>query len=396
MSSCAPASSCRSASASGHASTRRTCARISSAIARGKLHETRKPPCQGGHPTAQLTCGKRTNPAGAVALCAARRAPRLQQMRSLRLVDGDALSHPASVDGCGGGTVRRPSRLHPPDQSGKGGTVNANETFFEQLRRGSDVSGKDGHRPPSDVSGKRVVYGNSCGLDEVVAAFDELLLLPDHGAVYVALAGIVANYATAMSSGRCSSARLAAVSPRSSRAPTSAPGVWALSSLTPQTLLSGFERKGEPASLLLQIGDVRDPRVQGPDDGADDAPRGAGADHRAAARGRRREDGEERSATACASSGKASSGWSPASPRSSTSSTRSSRSWASGSCSTGCPRFRAPDIARRSLARRGHEPELRARIRATVGDFLEQFQRLRAARRSPNASRSRSSCSPTS
>jgi hypothetical protein len=30
--------------------------------------------------------------------------------------------------------------------------------------------------------------------------------------------------------------------------------VWALSSLTPQTLLSGFERKGEPASLLLQIG----------------------------------------------------------------------------------------------------------------------------------------------
>src|SRR4029453_3468462 len=34
-----------------------------------------------------------------------------------------------------------------------------------------------------------------------------------------------------------------------------APGVWGLSSLTPQTLLSGFERKGEPASLLLQIGD---------------------------------------------------------------------------------------------------------------------------------------------
>jgi hypothetical protein len=32
------------------------------------------------------------------------------------------------------------------------------------------------------------------------------------------------------------------------------------------------------------------------------------------------------------------------------------------------------DIARRSLARRGHEPELRQRIRATVGDFLEQFQ----------------------
>jgi hypothetical protein len=30
---------------------------------------------------------------------------------------------------------------------------------------------------------------------------------------------------------------------------------WSLFSLTPQTLISGFERKGEPASLLLQIGE---------------------------------------------------------------------------------------------------------------------------------------------
>jgi hypothetical protein len=38
------------------------------------------------------------------------------------------------------------------------------------------------------------------------------------------------------------------------------------------------------------------------------------------------------------------------------------------------PEVSRRDIARRSLARRGHEPELRARIRATVGDFLEQFR----------------------
>ena len=45
---------------------------------------------------------------------------------------------------------------------------------------------------------------------------------------------------------------------RSSPRSEDAPGVWPLSSLTPQTLLSGFERKGKdkrpPASMLLQIG----------------------------------------------------------------------------------------------------------------------------------------------
>ncbi len=38
------------------------------------------------------------------------------------------------------------------------------------------------------------------------------------------------------------------------------------------------------------------------------------------------------------------------------------------------PEVSRADIARRSLTRRGHEEELRARIRATVGDFLVQFQ----------------------
>jgi hypothetical protein len=37
------------------------------------------------------------------------------------------------------------------------------------------------------------------------------------------------------------------------------------------------------------------------------------------------------------------------------------------------PEVPRAEIARRSLARRGREPELRQRIRATVGDFLEQF-----------------------
>jgi hypothetical protein len=48
----------------------------------------------------------------------------------------------------------------------------------------------------SDVSDKRLQFTNSCGLEDVLAAFDDLLLMPDHGAVYVTLAGVVANYAT--------------------------------------------------------------------------------------------------------------------------------------------------------------------------------------------------------
>ena len=51
--------------------------------------------------------------------------------------------------------------------------------------------------------------------------------------------------------------------------------------------------------MLLQIGELRDPRVQGPDDGADDAPGGARADHRPAARGRGRQARRSRSGTAC-------------------------------------------------------------------------------------------------
>jgi hypothetical protein len=92
-------------------------------------------------------------------------------------------------------------------------------------------------------------------LADVLHAFDELLYLPDHGAVLVALAGIVANYASGdavwpLLVGPPGCGKSEVISSL-----TSAPGVWPLSSLTPQTLLSGFERKGMPASMLLQIGE---------------------------------------------------------------------------------------------------------------------------------------------
>jgi putative DNA primase/helicase len=99
------------------------------------------------------------------------------------------------------------------------------------------------------------VSGGRCDLAEVLRVFDELLYLPDHGTVLVALAGIVANYAMGdpvwpllVGPPGCGKSEIIS-------ALTAAPGVWSLSSLTPQTLLSGFERKGTPASMLLQIGE---------------------------------------------------------------------------------------------------------------------------------------------
>ena len=43
---------------------------------------------------------------------------------------------------------------------------------------------------PTDIPGKQ-----ACGLDAVLDAFAELLVMPDPGAIEIALAGIVANYA---------------------------------------------------------------------------------------------------------------------------------------------------------------------------------------------------------
>lgn len=107
----------------------------------------------------------------------------------------------------------------------------------------------------SGEPGQSLVYTTNEPLSGVLSAFDELLLMPDHGAILVALAGVVANYADGdvvwpllVGPPGCGKSEIV-------NSTTRAPGVRALSSLTPQTLLSGFERKGEPASLLLQIGD---------------------------------------------------------------------------------------------------------------------------------------------
>jgi hypothetical protein len=113
----------------------------------------------------------------------------------------------------------------------------------------------ESRRPPSDVAEKFSQTLTPCGLEDVLEAFDELLLMPDHGAILVSLAGVVANYATGdvvwpLLVGPPGSGKTEIIN-----SIRMAPGVWPLSSLTPQTLLSGFERKGAPASLLLQIGE---------------------------------------------------------------------------------------------------------------------------------------------
>lgn len=107
---------------------------------------------------------------------------------------------------------------------------------------------------PSDFPGEH----SSCGLQDVLDVFGELLVMPDPGAVEIALASVVANYAPGdvvwpllVGPPGCGKSEIVSALRR-------APDVWPLSSLTPQTLLSGFERKGKdaskPASMLLQIG----------------------------------------------------------------------------------------------------------------------------------------------
>jgi hypothetical protein len=230
----------------------------------------------------------------------------------------------------------------------------------------------DASHTPSDTSGKGPLYGNTCSLGEVVAAFDELLLLPDHGAVYVALAGIVANYAEGdvvwpllVGPSGCGKSELIS-------AVTSAPGVWPLSSLTPQTLISGFERKGEPASLLLQIGkfgilafkdlttvltmhrEARGQIIGQLREVAD------GKTEKSFGNGLRLEWEGKLGLLA---------GVTPIiDEQHSFISVMGERFLLYR-----LPEVPRAEIARRSLARRGREPELRQRIRATVGDFLEQF-----------------------
>jgi hypothetical protein len=226
--------------------------------------------------------------------------------------------------------------------------------------------------PPSDFSDKAARYGSPCGLDDVLEAVDELLILPDRGAVYVALAGVVANYADGdpvwpLLVGPPGSGKTEIVN-----AVVSAPSVWALSSLTRQTLLSGFERKGEPASLLLQIGEFgilafkdlttvltmhREARSQiigqlrEVADGKTEKSFGNGL--RIAWEGKL---GFVAGVTPIIDEQHA-----------------FLAVMGERFVLYRMPEVARADVARRSLARRGVEPELRARIRATVGDFLEQF-----------------------
>jgi hypothetical protein len=107
---------------------------------------------------------------------------------------------------------------------------------------------------PTDIPGEQI----SCELEDVLDAFGELLILPDSAPVKIALASIVANYAPGdvvwpllVGPPGCGKSEIVT-------ALRDAPSVWPLSSLTPQTLLSGYERKGKdkgpPASMLLQVG----------------------------------------------------------------------------------------------------------------------------------------------
>jgi hypothetical protein len=249
-----------------------------------------------------------------------------------------------------------------------------NETsHIERHLGGSDISGENGRRDPSDISGDRLVYGNVCGLDEVLGEFDELLLLPDHGAVLVALAGVVANYATGdvvwpLLVGPSGSGKSEIVTSL-----TSAPGVSPLSSLTPQTLLSGYERKGEPASLLLQIGSFgvlafkdlttvltmhREARGQIIGQLREVAD---GKTEKSFGNGLRLEWEGKLGLVA---------GVTPIIDEQHSFIAIMGERF----LLYRMPEVSRRDIARRSLARRGHEPELRTRIKATVGDFLEQFR----------------------
>jgi hypothetical protein len=254
--------------------------------------------------------------------------------------------------------------------------LDVSQDAFEQaiaLYSSLGTENGDGPHGGSDVSGKRREAGYSCGLGDVLDAFDELLLLPGHGAINAALAGVVANYAEGdavwpllVGPPGCGKSEIV-------NAITSAPNVWALSSLTPQTLLSGFERKGEPASLLLQIG-----------------PFGILAfkdlttvltmhrEARAAIIGQLREVADGKTEKSFGNGllieweGKIGfvGGVTPVIDE------QHSFLAVMGErfLLYRMPEVSRVDIARRSLARRGHEPELRARIRARVGDFLEQFR----------------------
>jgi hypothetical protein len=228
----------------------------------------------------------------------------------------------------------------------------------------------------SDFSGERgasLVYSSATPLDDVLIAFDDLLLMPDHGAILVALAGVVANYADGdvvwpllVGPPGCGKSEIV-------NAMTTAPGVWALSSLTPQTLLSGFERKGEPASLLLQIGSfgilafkdlttvltmAREAKAQIIGQLREVAD---GKTEKSFGNGLRLEWEGKLGLIA---------GVTPVIDEQHAFLAIMGERF----LLYRMPEVHRRDLARRSLARRGHESELRERIRTTAGDFLGPFQ----------------------
>jgi hypothetical protein len=227
----------------------------------------------------------------------------------------------------------------------------------------------------SDVSGELPETVSTSGLEDVLAAYDDLLLMPDHGAVYVTLAGVVANYASGdpvwpllVGPPGCGKSELVT-------SVVDAPDVWALSSLTPQTLLSGYEktRDGKPASLLQRIGsfgilafkDLTTVLTMN-------------REARAEIIGQLREVADGKTEKSFGNglrvewAGKLGlvAGVTPVIDE------QHAFLAVMGERFTlyRLPEVNRRDIARRSLARRGHEPELRARIRTVVGGFLEQFR----------------------
>jgi hypothetical protein len=199
--------------------------------------------------------------------------------------------------------------------------------------------------------------------------------MPDHGAVYVTLASIVANYASGdpvwpllVGPPGCGKSELV-------NSVVDARDVWPLSSLTPQTLLSGFEkqRDGKPASLLLRIGEFgilafKDLTTV----------LTMHREARAEIIGQLREVADGKTEKSFGNglhvgwAGKIGflAGVTPVIDQ------QHAFLAMMGERFTlyRLPEVNRSDIARRSLARRSHEPELRKRIRATTGDFLEQFR----------------------
>jgi hypothetical protein len=213
----------------------------------------------------------------------------------------------------------------------------------------------------------------------VLDAFAELLVMPDPGAVEIALASVVANYAPGdavwpllVGPPGCGKSEIVS-------SLVEAPCVWPLSSLTPQTLLSGFERKGKdkgvPASMLLQIGEFgilafkdlttvltmhREARAQiigqlrEVADGKTEKNFGNGL----------RVEWEGKLGLVA--------GVTPVIDEQHAFLAVMGERFVLYRL----PEVARREIARRSLKRRGHEPELRARIRSTVADFLAQFRNV--------------------